>query len=273
MKKVFVLGMSVILILSLCACSFSFSSAKLENLATASEINDKTYKPVNPTSSFTAETPKIYLTGSLSNAPDGTEIKAKWMYLDDDPAVEIDSATYEAKDSDTDFQFNLSIPDDGWPIGKYEVKLYINDKIDKAVKFEVTGEAQTTAAPTTTAPSTVATESSIAYFQELETGLGINEETYRTLTVTDTFETTSPEIYLAGALMNAKPGDRITVYWQYTQDDPAVDLYNSYLDIEDVDTDFYFYITMPDGGWDIGSYKVQLYINGAYDTTVDFYVA
>lgn len=270
MKKTIAVGLSAVLVLSLCACSFSFSSANFQDLAMSTEINEKTFKPVNPATSFPATTPTIYLTGSLNNAPGDTVIKVKWRYIEDTPAVDLGEESYDVKDSDTDFEFHLSKKTDLLPAGKYEVRLYLDDKIEKAVKFEVTEAAKPTIAPTT---DYGATEPSIAYFQELETGLGLDEESYKTLTVTSTFATTDPVIYITGSLMNANIGDVLTAYWQYTEDYTPVDLYNSYIDIEHVDTDFYFYLEMPDGGWDRGAYEIQLYINGIYDTTVYFYVA
>lgn len=271
-KKVIALSVSAMMVLSLCACSFSFSTANIQDLATASEIDENTLKPVEKASTFSPSTPKIYLTGSLNNAPDDTMIKAKWIYLEDDPAVEIDSATYEAKDSDSDFQFSLSMPDDGWPVGKYQVRLYINDKIKEAVKFDVAADAETSASATSAAPATSVTEPSYAYLQDLETGGDLDSDTYKVITPTGIFAADTPTIYVSGSLMSAKYGDELTAYWQYTEDYPAVDLHNSKISIEHVDTDFYFSLQIPDGGWDAGDYEIQFYINGVYDTTVDFYV-
>ena len=278
MKKFLMLGMSAVLVLSLCACSFSFSSANFQNLAMSAAINEQTFKPVNPATSFPATTPTIYLTGTLNNAPGKTVIKVKWFYIEETPAEDLGEQTFDVKNSNTDFEFHLSKKTAVLPAGKYEVRLYLDDKIEKAVKFEVT-EADEPSTAATTAPATAAptteygiTEPDIAYFQNLETSEGVNEDTFEPVSVTDTFTTASPIIYLTGSLENANIGDKITIYWQYTEGYTPVDLYNSSLDIEHVNTDFYFYLKSPDEGWQRGSYEIQLYINGVYDTTVYFYV-
>lgn len=280
--------MSVLLILSLCACSFSFSTANFQNLVMASEINEDTFKPVTATDTFSINTPKIYLTGSLNNAPGDTVIKAKWIYIENDPAVEIDSATYEAKDSDVDFQFNLSIPENGWPVGKYEVKLYLDDKIEKAVKFEVaasnddTTVTATEAETTVTVPETtivisetiVATaDNEDAYFDDLATSVNMNEDTYEPIGVTSVFSTATPVIYLTGSLYSATIGDTLAAYWQYTEDDPALDIGDKAYTMENVDSIFYFSLSMPDDGWAIGQYEIFLYVNDIYVTSAFFEVA
>jgi hypothetical protein len=140
LKKIILFGVGIILVLSLCACSFSVSTANFKNLIMASEINEETFEPISATKSFTPTTPIIFLTGTIKNAPDGTVVKAEWLYVEDDSAVEIDSWEKEFENSTSDFQCNLSIPDNGWPTGKYEIKMYINDKYETTVDFRVVDE-------------------------------------------------------------------------------------------------------------------------------------
>ncbi|MEI6579253.1 MAG: hypothetical protein WCN92_07285 [Eubacteriales bacterium] len=97
MKKILVLCMTFSLVLSLCACSFKFSTANFQNLVMASEINEDTFKPITATNTFSTTSPVVYLTGTLKNAMEGTVIKATWRYIENDPASDIDSATYTVK--------------------------------------------------------------------------------------------------------------------------------------------------------------------------------
>lgn len=79
----------------------------------------------------------FYCVGTLKNAPDDTAIKASWT------AVAVDGAdpnTFIKETSATagsgSFQFKLSNAN-SWPIGRYKVDLYLNDKLDRTLEFEV----------------------------------------------------------------------------------------------------------------------------------------
>ena len=137
MKKIILACTLITILFVSIGCSVRFTTANYSNIQMASEIDDSNNKPINTTTIFDVTAPMLYVTGTLNNAPDGTVIKAEWLYIDNDPVISIDSVELEIKDVTTDFYFSLSKPNNDWPTGKYEVKLYIDDEYKQSVNFEV----------------------------------------------------------------------------------------------------------------------------------------
>ena len=134
MKKVLSICLIVFLMVSISSCSFT--TANITDLKMASTVQDNL--PVDITNVFTTTSPVIYATGTLKNAPDGTVLTAEWYYLDASPEIFIDSATLQPTDVNTSFSFSLSIPDNGWPTGKYEVRFFIDDSTTVSSKLSFT---------------------------------------------------------------------------------------------------------------------------------------
>ena len=135
-KKTYISLLCLGLIVVLAACSFSVTTANYSNLAMAGDV-DENNGPIGVTTTFAVDSPLVYVTGLLKNAPEGTVITAEWYYLESDPVVFIDGASYESVDTTTTFNFSLSKPTAGWPLGGYEVKLYIDDVYKETLAFKV----------------------------------------------------------------------------------------------------------------------------------------
>ena len=133
MKKIISVSMMILLALAVSSCSFT--TANLADLTMASSVQDNL--PVDVTDVFTTTSPVIYAAGTLKNAPEGTEITGEWYYLDTSPETYIDSSTLTAVDTNTSFTFSLSIPDNGWPTGDYEIRFFIDDKPSSTLSFTV----------------------------------------------------------------------------------------------------------------------------------------
>lgn len=125
-----------LIVLSLLLASCSFTTANVSDIKMASEIDDNNVA-VEVTSKFITTSPVIYLTGVLNNAPSDTKLTAQWYYLETDPKTFIDSALIYSENIDSNFNFSLSIPDAGWPVGNYEVILLIDDNEVETVSFVV----------------------------------------------------------------------------------------------------------------------------------------
>lgn len=130
--KLLVILTAIVLIITACSCEASFTTANYKDLSMAKMGEDD----FTLTDVFETDTPEIFVLGVLDNAPGTTKIKGEWYYLGEEE-IFIDSAEMEVEDIKTDFYFNLSIPDDGWPVGSYEVRLYIDDEFQTSVEFEV----------------------------------------------------------------------------------------------------------------------------------------
>ncbi len=119
------------ILLSTLACGASFSTANIADawMSTDQEGNRRT-------TVFTQDA-VFYAQVDLRNAPDDTAIKAVWI------AVEVEDTEPNLIINETEFvsgsavvHFSLSNAN-LWPLGKYKVDLYLNDKLARSVEFEV----------------------------------------------------------------------------------------------------------------------------------------
>ena len=127
----------VLAILFICGCQASVTTANFQDLATASEVDSETQEPITETQVFAVDTPVIYVTGRVENAPEATVIKASWIYLDLDPEYLIEEAELTLEEVSSAIAFSLSKPDNGWPAGEYKVELYIDNDLAETVTFTV----------------------------------------------------------------------------------------------------------------------------------------
>lgn len=93
-----------------------------------------------PKTSFGKDTPKIWVFYGLENVPVGDVVKGVWVCEESAgvaPNFEIDKAALELGIGVNVGNFSLSKPTKGWPVGKYRVDLYWNDKVADSVKFTI----------------------------------------------------------------------------------------------------------------------------------------
>ncbi len=122
----------ILTVFASCSCEASFTTANFTDLKLAKVEGDEIiYANV-----FEVDTEAFYLVGVLKNNPGSTEIKGEWYYIEGEETF-IDSAKMTISNVTSDFNFSLSIPDSGWPVGKYEVRIYIDNKLQESIGFEV----------------------------------------------------------------------------------------------------------------------------------------
>ncbi len=112
---------------------FSFTTANIQNAHMSTDVNDSAQ-----TTSYAPSVKTFYCFFDLKNAPSDTVVKGTWTLVSADgysPNSEIDSATVTG--SDNTYYFSLDRSKDAWPVGKYKIDLYINDKLVQTVNFEV----------------------------------------------------------------------------------------------------------------------------------------
>lgn len=148
-----------ILVLTTLACSFNFSTAKISDVKMAKDPDG-----TQPTTTYAQDEP-FYCVGALASAPDDTKVKAIWTAVEVDgvePNLNLGEKELTTGGADT---FNFSyINEEGkiWPTGKYKVDLYLNDKLDRTLEFQVEGstiaqEPTPTPIPPTPEPEPTAT--------------------------------------------------------------------------------------------------------------------
>jgi len=131
-QKIFILAAITMLVVAALACSGSVSTAKINNAKMSADSEG-----ANETTVFSPDQ-TFYAIVELANAPEDTKLKAVWTAVE----VEgeqldqlIDQAEITAGDQNV-FTFNLT--NDGlWPAGKYKVDIYLNEKLDQTLEFEV----------------------------------------------------------------------------------------------------------------------------------------
>jgi outer membrane usher protein FimD/PapC len=95
----------------------------------------------DPTTSFAANTPKLYAMFKTKGAKSGD--KARGVLIAEDvgdvaPAnTKVLEKTLDLEGDTEDGDFNFSKPTKGWPVGKYRVEVYVNDELATTAKFTI----------------------------------------------------------------------------------------------------------------------------------------
>lgn len=144
MRKKLIFSVIALLVLTALACSFNFSSANISDAKLAKDPEGS-----QPATTF-AQDEAFYCVVQLANAPDDTNVKAVWTVIEaeeTDPNLVIN----ETKIDSGDGQIHFDLTNDKlWPVGKYKVDLYLNEKLDRTLEFQV--EAAAAAAVPTAEP-------------------------------------------------------------------------------------------------------------------------
>src|SRR5512136_1865032 len=121
------------------ACSFSFSTANVPQAVLAKDVTGDSFEPVDPTTTFPTDQAVIHLVVSVANAPSETKVKTVWTAVDVGDAAPANTKIDDAEvtlDASGNAHFTLSAPTSGaWPVGKYKVEVYLNDKLDRTLEY------------------------------------------------------------------------------------------------------------------------------------------
>lgn len=112
------------------ACGGSFSTASISSAQMAADNTG-----TQPTTVF-AQDQVFYCVVDLANAPDDTKLKAVWTAV----AVEGEqpNTLIDQSELTTGKPASFHVTNQGlWPKGKYKVDLYLNDKLDRTLEFQV----------------------------------------------------------------------------------------------------------------------------------------
>ena len=112
------------------ACGGSVSTASISSAQMATDDAG-----TQPTTVFTQDQ-VFYCVVQLANAPDDTKLKAVWT------AVEVEgeqpNTIIDQSEITTSKPAYFHLTNQGlWPKGKYKVDLYLNDKLDRSLEFQV----------------------------------------------------------------------------------------------------------------------------------------
>src|SRR5512141_2458646 len=90
-------------------------------------------------STFSPETPKVYVAYTLNDVMPGARVKIVWTAEKVEGVVE-NSKIDQAETTTTTMisgLFSYSKPPKGWPAGTYRVDLFIDGRLDKTIRFKV----------------------------------------------------------------------------------------------------------------------------------------
>ncbi len=128
------------------AAAASISARAGDKILHATLAVDKESKPTTEFAPDVAQIHAFYM-GDAVKA--GDKIRAVWIAEDvGDTApkgTKIDEATLTAAKDNPSDAFSLSKPTKGWPLGKYKVEIYDNDKLAETLHFTINDDAATDA--------------------------------------------------------------------------------------------------------------------------------
>jgi len=94
-----------------------------------------------PTTTFSSDTPQIYVRWQGQRLRQGGRVKAVWIAKDigeDFPQdYKIDEASATVESQNARGAFTLARPEDGWAIGDYRVEFYVDDVLVEAIKLKI----------------------------------------------------------------------------------------------------------------------------------------
>jgi hypothetical protein len=236
---------AVALALVTLACGFNVSTANIQDAYMAR--NDGAEK----TADFNQDE-IVYCIVELANAPDDTQVKAVWYVVEaegQEPNFLIDEKEMTQGDGIISFYLEGG---QLWPVGKYKVELYLNDKLDRTLEFQVKG------APAEQPSGAVISDAQMARDED-------GNELTTVFTPEDVF-------YCLVELSNAPADTTVRTVWTAVEVegiDP--DSYIDEAEITESSGTLIFNLSRNDL-WPVGRYKADIYLNGQLDRTLEFEV-
>ena len=126
MKWFFLAVMAITIIFPSCEEDELFPS--LSDLQVCTSINSD-FQCDSNASQFDTTTPEINASVVINDASPDNEVTFVWTFVDSD--LEIDAVTYSLSNLDKSDRYQiasfLSIPNNGWPTGNYQVEVFLDD--------------------------------------------------------------------------------------------------------------------------------------------------
>lgn len=118
------------------SCEFEVSTARINDIKVCTNLAGELCDQDLPV--FHPNDPQIIVSCKLSNAPSDTEITFVWKYIEGDELV-IDQVILNSSDygTDVDMHSRLSKPNNGWPMGKYQVEILLGNDAPLVKTFKV----------------------------------------------------------------------------------------------------------------------------------------
>lgn len=131
-RRFFVLLVIVLLAIATLVCGGSFSTANIKSATLSAYESGSPEITVFEQDDFT-----VHCLAKLANAPDDTVVKAAWIAVaveGVDPNTLIDETTLTSGDAELTFDLTNN---QRWPVGIYKVELYLNNKLDRTLEYQI----------------------------------------------------------------------------------------------------------------------------------------
>lgn len=238
------------------ACNFSVSTANISDAYTARNDGAERTTIFKPNEVF-------YAIVDLANAPDDTTTKATW-YAVNAQGLEANYKLDETALTQGSGQLTFSLTgNQAWPAGTYKVEIYLNDKLERTLEFQV--EAAPTPVPTeapTQAPVVSTARISDAFLALDESGAQPSE----TFGPADIF-------HLLVKVADANESVTLKSVWTVVQAEgvAAGTLVKELEGTLPGSGNFHFELSN-NGPWPVGVYKVDLFLNGVFSRSLQLTV-
>jgi len=136
MRRLALLILLCTLAVAVSACEFSASTASVTSAELARGYADG--KATDVTTTFGPSDTPLHYVVTIGSAPDDTKVKAVWTIVDagDGQFKNQKLDETELKSGSGVLNFTLA-GTQAWPVGKYKVDLFLNDKLDRTANFTV----------------------------------------------------------------------------------------------------------------------------------------
>lgn len=248
------------------------------NAVTAKQVSGDNFDPSGITDAFPANQNIFHAVVTISGAPTNTRVKAVWFDGKSSSMGEYEIKTEGSRN--LDFTFT---PDSGrLPAGDYAVEIYVNNKLDRTLKFSVqTGAVSSSSSaassiapkPTTAASSSSAVPKPSGYVNSVTMAEGVQGDTRDPVNPTVVFKP-SATFHAVVRTQNAPANTKFKAAW-YVVDVGNAASPNSLIDETNLTTDGSRNIDFslaPQATWPVGTYRVEISVNGVLDTVKTFNV-
>lgn len=111
-----------------------------------------------------------------------------------------------------------------------------------------------------------------ANYKNLKMASEIDVESSTPVTVTSSFASSTPSIYVTGEIDNAPEGTMMKIEWIYLETTPETFILDYEMEAGDVSHNFYFQLSKPTAGWPPGEYEARLYIDDTLEEVLPFVI-
>lgn len=229
----------------------SFKMDMIREYSLAKEIDPLTYRPIDPTNRFIPSQPYLYLSISTQEAPANSQIQLEWYYIGVEPFIFAEQKI-DISGSDTAY-FSLSKPDVGWPIGLYKVIIYFNDQLFDTIPFQITK-----ATP-------------YDYIRSVYMTYDLEDGSFSPIDVTYLYFPSDSEIHVLLKFEDVPSETLFEIRWYYFENKTRYKVAETPTTGFGDDT-IDFWVEAPEGGFWLGKYEAEVYIDGELYTVIPFKV-